>query len=269
MPGFEVGMDCALEITISRISRIGEVMKPSATLAGQNQKASEDKIPGKDVPGLGHHNIIRCQFKHSPIFGRFIEVDPLPEKTCPFDCLYCGKGKTIQKTVNSLEFYPHPDAFRELELLLHNNPAPDHIVIGGNGDPTICQNISLLIHAIHSLAKVPVAIISCGGLLWKSSVQSELSQADIVLASIDAPNKLIYQNINRPHQMVPYSWFLQGVTTIIISRCLAELRCRISYSALSKAVAADVRFNPQGKSAMPNFDDIHFLFTGLYKLILL
>lgn len=167
-------------------------MKPSLKSAALKQKTTTDKMPADDAVVTEHQNKIRCQIKHSSIFGRFIEVDPLQEKTCPFDCLYCSKGKTVQKTINSQEFYPHPDAFHELELLLLNNPAPDHIVIAGNGDPAICQNISLLIRTIHHLSKVPVAIISCGGLFWKTSVQSELTEVDIVLSK-SAENKTVIQ----------------------------------------------------------------------------
>ena len=158
-----------------------------------------------------HGNKVQCQLMQSLLFGRIIEVDPLVEKTCPFDCLYCSKNKTLQKTINPLPFYPLPDCCRELELMLLNNPAPDYIVIGGKGDPAICQNLSLLIRKIHDITKVPVAVISCGGLLWKTSVQSELSHAAIVLASLDGPDKLLYQHINQPHQMVPFNRYVNGL----------------------------------------------------------
>jgi wyosine [tRNA(Phe)-imidazoG37] synthetase (radical SAM superfamily) len=103
------------------------------------------------------------------------------------------------------------DLIRELQKLLRDVPAPDRFVISGKGDPGICKRLGAFIGNLKSITNAPVVVVSCGGLFWKSDVQNELSAADVVVASLDAPDKTLFQCINRPIGLVPFARFLSGI----------------------------------------------------------
>lgn len=170
------------------------------------------KTPGgMNEPGdLNNHRLNHRRYV-SPIFGRTLEVSLIPSKICAFDCIYCKYGRTTHKTIDYIEHIPAEKAVHELETVLLGNRDIDHIVICGKGDPALYGGLSTVIKGIKKTTRTKVAVVPCSGLLWKHTVQADLSGADVVMASLDSSDKTLYQSINRPHGMVPFTRFFNGM----------------------------------------------------------
>ena len=144
--------------------------------------------------------------------GRSLGVDLVPYKTCTFDCIYCDLGRTTHKTI-SRGFFVSPEQIqRELELVL---PAldnqPDYITLSGSGEPTLNQNIGEVIHNIKNQTSIPLAVLTNGSLLSIGEIRKELSEADLVIPSLDAVNEVTFQCLNRPHPSLEINAIISGL----------------------------------------------------------
>lgn len=143
--------------------------------------------------------------------GLSVGVDMVPFKVCSFDCVYCQIGRTEKTTVARSDFGLSDTIFEDLERKLKNVATPDHITLGGSGEPTLNLEIGKIIRGIKKITTIPVAVLTNGSLLWDQNVRDELSAADIVLPSIDAADEETYQKINRPHPDIAFDRFVEGV----------------------------------------------------------
>jgi wyosine [tRNA(Phe)-imidazoG37] synthetase (radical SAM superfamily) len=143
--------------------------------------------------------------------GRSLGVDLVPFKTCSYDCVYCQLGKTTNKTVERRDYAPVEDVLEELERKLSLNcPLPDYISLAGSGEPTLNLGIGHLIRRIKQLTEIPVAVFTNGSLLWMPEVQEDLMDADLVLPSLDAGDKILFRYVNRPHTSISFEKMVQG-----------------------------------------------------------
>ena len=46
--------------------------------------------------------------------GQSLGIDPIPSKTCDYQCIYCQLGKTTNFTNKRKEFYPKEEIYKEL-----------------------------------------------------------------------------------------------------------------------------------------------------------
>jgi wyosine [tRNA(Phe)-imidazoG37] synthetase (radical SAM superfamily) len=168
---------------------------------------------GKDaaVPRIAPHRPAG-RLVRSPFFGCAMEIAATTCKACPFDCVYCPHGKTTRLSIDRFDDCVSLDSLRpEIAGLSRKSPAPDFIVFGGTGDPTLNKSLPALINLAKSLTNIPVAVHTSGGLLWRHDVQHDLQGADVVLASFDAADKATFQTMNRPSALVPFGRFCTGV----------------------------------------------------------
>ncbi|MBO9327492.1 MAG: radical SAM protein, partial [Roseiflexus sp.] len=81
--------------------------------------------------------------------GRSLGVDPVPLKTCNWNCVYCQLGRTRPLTNERRVYIPLPVILSEFEQALATR-APDEIdwvTIVGSGEPTLHSEIGELIRA--------------------------------------------------------------------------------------------------------------------------
>jgi wyosine [tRNA(Phe)-imidazoG37] synthetase (radical SAM superfamily) len=88
---------------------------------------------------------------------------------------------------------------------------PDYITLSGSGEPTLHSGIEQLIHEIKEMTNIPVAVITNGSLLWLPEVQRALSNADLVVPSLDAGSEDIFRYVNRPHNDIRFDQMLSGL----------------------------------------------------------
>lgn len=141
--------------------------------------------------------------------GRSLGIDLVPFKTCTYDCIYCQLGKTTDITSERKEWFPLEDIVSELKEKLDTQP--DYITLGGSGEPTLYSRIGELIDRIRSITNVPIAVLTNGSLLWQDKVRKQLIDADLVIPSLDAGDKKMFQAVNRPIPNITFEQMLEGL----------------------------------------------------------
>jgi len=145
--------------------------------------------------------------------GQSLGIDPVPLKTCNWNCVYCQLGRSIPLTNERVDYFPREDMIIEVEQALasHQPGEIDWITFIGSGETTLHAGIGWLIRQVKSLTHLPIAVITNGSLLYLPEVRLELSPADAVLPSLDAGNAKLYRKINRPHPEVSFERLIQGL----------------------------------------------------------
>jgi len=141
--------------------------------------------------------------------GRSLGVDLVPFKTCTYDCIYCQLGRTTNKTMERKEWVPLHDVLGELREKLSGEP--DYVTLSGSGEPTLFSRIDELIDRIKAMTDVPVAVLTNGSLLWREDVRRQLMDADLVIPSLDAGDKIVFRHVNRPHEAISFEQMLDGL----------------------------------------------------------
>jgi wyosine [tRNA(Phe)-imidazoG37] synthetase (radical SAM superfamily) len=159
----------------------------------------------------------RFQHIYGPIpsrrLGRSLGIDLVPLKTCTYDCIYCHLGRTTNKTLKRREYVAVTDVLNELEKKLACGDGFDYIGLAGSGEPTLNSGMGDLILKIKSMTNIPVAVLTNGSLLWMNDVQDALMPADLVLPSLDAGDKLLFQYVNRPHKNISFEQMVDGLAS--------------------------------------------------------
>ena len=145
--------------------------------------------------------------------GQSLGIDPVPLKTCNWNCVYCQLGRSIPMVNERKDFFPAEDILAEVEnaLLSHQPGEIDWITFVGSGETTLYASLGRLIREVRKLTSLPVAVITNGSLLYKREIRQELLAADAVLPSLDAGTPELYQQVNRPYPGLSFESFLDGL----------------------------------------------------------
>jgi len=145
--------------------------------------------------------------------GQSLGIDPVPLKTCNWNCVYCQLGRSIPMTNDRREYFPREEMIAEVKqaLAIHPPGEIDWVTFIGSGETTLHASLGWLIREVKSLTPLPIAVITNGSLLYLPEIRSELSQADAVLPSLDAGNARLYRQINRPHPQVTFKRLVDGL----------------------------------------------------------
>ena len=145
--------------------------------------------------------------------GQSLGIDPVPLKTCNWNCIYCQLGRT-QPIVNTRKyFYQSEDIFSQVEKALSSH-APgeiDWVTFVGSGETTLHAGLGEMVRGVKAFTDLPVAVITNGSLLYTPEIRDELMAADAVLPSLDAGNAALYRKINRPHPDLTYERLVEGM----------------------------------------------------------
>jgi wyosine [tRNA(Phe)-imidazoG37] synthetase (radical SAM superfamily) len=147
--------------------------------------------------------------------GFSLGVDVIPYKTCSFDCIYCELGKTTCKTTKSVEMISPEAVLKELEEVLASSSLTiDYITVSGSGEPTLHPHLDLIIKKIRKISSVPIALITNSSLLFKKEVLQKVLTADVVVPSLDAPDPVVFQTINRPDPSLTFDQLIEGLINL-------------------------------------------------------
>ena len=143
--------------------------------------------------------------------GRSLGVDIVSTrgKTCSFDCIYCQLGKTVHPMAERREFVTMAQLAHELKPV--RNIAIDYATFSGVAEPTLASNLGQAIELVRSILGVPVAVLTNSSLMPREEVRHELSQADVVVAKVDAPNEELFRQINRPKVSYTLSEIIEAI----------------------------------------------------------
>ncbi len=145
--------------------------------------------------------------------GQSLGIDPIPLKTCNWNCVYCQLGRSRPMT-NVRKEYVDPNLVLAQVSSVLDAHAPgeiDWLTFVGSGEPTLNSSLGEMIRAVKALTDIPVAVITNGALLFLPEVREDLLSADAVLPSLDAGSAAVYKKINRPHPGVPFDRVFAGL----------------------------------------------------------
>jgi len=147
--------------------------------------------------------------------GQSLGIDPIPLKTCNWNCVYCQLGRTLPLTNVRRDYVPRQAILDEVKIALstHKPGEIDWITFVGSGEPTLHGGLGWLIRRVKTLSNIPVAVITNGALLYLPEIRGELAVADAVLPSLDAGNPGLYRKINRPWPKLTFELLLEGLIT--------------------------------------------------------
>jgi len=143
--------------------------------------------------------------------GRSLGVDIVPFKVCSLDCVYCQLGRTTEKTVERKEYVPTEAILDELKDRLTEGLQADFITLSGSGEPTLNLRLGELIDGIKKITDIAVAVLTNGTLLYRQDVRADCAKADVVLPSLDAGEKDVFQKVNRPHSGLSIEKLIDGL----------------------------------------------------------
>jgi wyosine [tRNA(Phe)-imidazoG37] synthetase (radical SAM superfamily) len=147
--------------------------------------------------------------------GQSLGVDPIPLKTCNWNCVYCQLGRTMPVTHKLLEYFPREEILAEIRyaLVSHEPGEIDWITFVGSGEPTLHRGLGWLIRQVKDMTSLPVAVITNGSLLYLPEVRLALAPADAVMPTLDAGSARLYRQLNRPHPEATFERLIDGLVT--------------------------------------------------------
>lgn len=162
-------------------------------------------------------------------YGSTLGVNLLgASKVCSYNCLYCHLGPT-ELTMNKIrKDYEFPaleqikTAFREY---IKKSVPTDHIVISGNGEPTLYpqfEEAAQLVMELRNehLPQTKVICLSNGAHLDSKKVVAGMNLLDERVIKVDAGNDGLMQKINDPLVRINLAKFLSGVRKL--SDCVVQ-----------------------------------------------
>jgi wyosine [tRNA(Phe)-imidazoG37] synthetase (radical SAM superfamily) len=145
--------------------------------------------------------------------GRSLGVDPIPLKTCNFNCVYCQLGRTRRLASRRRRYFDASEMLAEVATAVAHQGAEtiDWITFVGSGETTLYSHLGYLLRMVKAATGLPVAVITNGSLLALPRVRRELAAADAVLPSLDAGSEDVYRRINRPHRSFSFADHVMGL----------------------------------------------------------
>jgi wyosine [tRNA(Phe)-imidazoG37] synthetase (radical SAM superfamily) len=145
--------------------------------------------------------------------GQSLGIDPIPLKTCNWNCVYCQLGRTTPLT-NERRDYVSPAAILDevrVALAAHAASTIDWVSFVGSGEPTLHASLGAMIRQVKAMTAIPVAVITNGALLYRPEVRAELLPADAVMPTLPAGTAALYRKIVRPWPELSFERLLDGL----------------------------------------------------------
>ncbi|UCG92847.1 MAG: radical SAM protein [candidate division WOR-3 bacterium] len=143
--------------------------------------------------------------------GFSLGIDIVPMKTCSYNCIYCQLGTTTNNTIERKEYTPRDRILQEVKDTVKQSGHIDYLTFSGSGEPTLHAGLGYLITELKKITPIPIAVLTNGSLLFESSVQRDLINADVVVPTLCTTSQEIFQEIHRPHASLTIEKIIQGL----------------------------------------------------------
>jgi wyosine [tRNA(Phe)-imidazoG37] synthetase (radical SAM superfamily) len=159
----------------------------------------------------------KLRYVYGPVpsrrLGKSLGIDPIPLKTCNWNCVYCQLGRTRPVVNERKQYLPSPAIMDQVTQVLdqHDDEDIDWITFVGSGEPVLHNQIGAMIRSVKTETNKPVAVITNGTFLHTAELRAELAVADAVLPSLDAGRADLYRTINRPHPEATFEQHIEGL----------------------------------------------------------
>ncbi|OQX07051.1 MAG: hypothetical protein BWK76_25375 [Desulfobulbaceae bacterium A2] len=148
--------------------------------------------------------------------GRSLGIDLLPDKICPFDCLYCEVGPTVRRTCQRCEYTSTAGILQEIDDFIAQEGAAgvDVYTVTAQGEPTLHTGLGRVLRHLRQRGGRPVVVLTNGALLHDAAVRQELAAADIVVPSLDAARYEAFLRLNRPEPGFDLDGMIEGLLAL-------------------------------------------------------
>ncbi len=149
-----------------------------------------------------------------------INLLPLREKYCSFNCIYCECGWTSPKQAVHPEFPSRAEVALYLEQRLQElqdeDYLPDAITYAGNGEPTLHPAFAGIVDDTLSLReryapKAKVTVLSNSSRIDVPAVFDALQKLDNNILKLDAGSERLFNLINNPVEPVNFDELIENL----------------------------------------------------------
>ena len=146
--------------------------------------------------------------------GKSIGINNIPPKHCSYSCLYCQLGKGPAMVRKRKEFYD-PNLLiqktrEKIKKAESNGETIDYLTIVSDGEPTLDQNLGILLRGLAPLG-FKMAVITNSSLLANPEVREDLAPAHWVSVKIDSLNEKIWRQMDRPCKGIEFHGIQEGL----------------------------------------------------------
>jgi wyosine [tRNA(Phe)-imidazoG37] synthetase (radical SAM superfamily) len=106
-------------------------------------------------------------------------------------------------------YIPEAEILKELDTLPETSI--DYITFSGRGEPALAKNLGCAINALKAARREKIAVITNSSLMDRQEIREELSQADLVIAKLDASSQESFMKVNRPCQGIEFNAVVEGM----------------------------------------------------------
>jgi wyosine [tRNA(Phe)-imidazoG37] synthetase (radical SAM superfamily) len=138
-------------------------------------------------------------------------VDPVPLKTCCYNCVYCQLGRTTNLTAERQPYVPAATLIDELAAWLARGEPADVLTLSGSGEPTLNSEIGEVVRWARHHTAIPIAVLTNGALLWQADVRRDIWDADLLIPSLDAATEDTFRRLNRPAAGLELDQVVEGL----------------------------------------------------------
>jgi len=142
--------------------------------------------------------------------GTSLGVSLIPSKVCSLSCVYCQIGKTDKYSISPKSYFDREEILCEINKAIQNTSI-DYITFAGDGEPTLSSDLGWFLQKCKDIFHISTAVITNGTLIYKDEVADQLSDATLVLPSIDAGYEPTFKKINRPHKDLKFDKMIEGL----------------------------------------------------------
>lgn len=144
--------------------------------------------------------------------GRSLGVNLIPGKICSLDCIYCEAGRTQILTTERQDFFHAEEVIEELRCYINENPDIDFITYSGMGEPTLHSKLGEISHYIkEEFGQYKLALITNGTLFYREDVRRDAMFTDLVMPSLDAVSKAVFDKVNKPDSSLDNEKIIDGL----------------------------------------------------------
>lgn len=146
-----------------------------------------------------------------------INLLPLKNKVCNFNCIYCECGWTDLKSLK-ISYLSSEQIIQAIEErfkdISHHKIHIDSITFSGNGEPTMHPKFSAIMDATirlrdQYLPGIKITVLSNSTLLGNKSVFESLKKADLKVMKLDAGTTEMLNKIDKPLSSKNIDWYIQ------------------------------------------------------------
>jgi GTP-binding protein len=145
-------------------------------------------------------------------FQDVLKVDFSPKKTCNFDCIYCGVGRTSTWLNDRQDFFSADEIFDEIENYIIQNGDIKYMLLTGSGEPALYNGFGALVSLIKKkYPDIKLMAYTNGSLLSRSDIQSEFAKLDIIGCNLNAVYEKEFRLVTQAMDSVHLKDILEGL----------------------------------------------------------